>query len=190
MSDITVPLLINGKEVKTSTTFPVISPSTGETLWSCASASKQDALDAVSAAEAALPVWSKTKPSHRRDLILRAAEIFAKRTSESHDYMMKETGAVEAFSAFNTSTSIEMFRDVAGRVGSALQGEIPVCQAEGTSALIVKEPYGVILSISPWYIPSLAPQQSICHWLIQPQGMLPISLVYDQSFTRLRLAIQ
>jgi acyl-CoA reductase-like NAD-dependent aldehyde dehydrogenase len=146
----TVPLLINGKEVITSTTFPVISPSTSETLWSSSSASKNDALEAVAAAEAAFPAWSKSKPNFRRDIMLRAAEFFEKRTSECHDYIMKETGAVEAFSTFNTSTTSEMFKDISGKISSALQGEIPVCMAEGTSALILKEAYGVVLGIAPW----------------------------------------
>jgi delta 1-pyrroline-5-carboxylate dehydrogenase len=150
MSSFTVPLLLNGKEVTTSTTFPVISPSTGEALWSSSSASKQDALEAVAAAEAAFPAWAKTKPNYRRDLLLRAADLFAKRTSEAHEYIQKETGAVEAFSSFNTSNTLEIFRDVAGRIISALQGEVPICQEEGTSALILKEPYGVVLGIAPW----------------------------------------
>lgn len=48
---------------------------------------------------------------------------------------------------------LEILRDVSGRIFSALSGEIPICQAEGTSALIVKEPYGVVLGIAPWNAP-------------------------------------
>lgn len=150
MASFTVPLLINGKEVITSTTFPVISPSTGETLWPSSSASKEDALDAVRAAEAAFPAWSKSKPNFRRDIMLRAADLFEKRTSECLEYIMKETGAAEAFSSFNTATTTEMFKDIAGKISASLQGEIPVCQTEGTSALVVKEAYGVVLGIAPW----------------------------------------
>lgn len=146
----TVPLLINGKEVTSSTTFPVVSPSTSETLWSSSSASKAEALEAVAAAEAAFSAWSRSKPNFRRDIILRAGVLFEKRTSECHEYMMKETGAVEAFSKFNTDTTAEMFRDIAGKIAPALEGEIPVCQEEGTSALVLKEPYGVVLGIAPW----------------------------------------
>ncbi|QDS70320.1 hypothetical protein FKW77_008486 [Venturia effusa] len=152
-ANFTVPLLINGKEVRTSTTFPVVSPSTSETVWSSSSASKDEALQAVSAAEAALPAWSKSKPNFRRDIILRAGVLFEKRTSECQEYMMKETGAAESFSQFNTDTTAEMFRDIAGKIGLALQGEIPVCQQEGTSALVLKEPYGVVLGIAPWNAP-------------------------------------
>lgn len=63
---------------------------------------------------------------------------------------MKETGAVEPFSKFNTNTTAEMFRDIAGKIASALEGEIPICQEEGTGALVLKEPYGVVLGIAPW----------------------------------------
>jgi acyl-CoA reductase-like NAD-dependent aldehyde dehydrogenase len=150
MASFIVPLLINGKEVTTSTTFPVISPSTSEILWSSSSASKQDALEAASAAEAAFPAWSRSKPNFRRDIMLRAADLFEKRTSECHEYIMKETGAVEAFSTFNTANTLEIFKDISGKIALALEGEIPICQTEGTSALIVKEAYGVILGIAPW----------------------------------------
>jgi acyl-CoA reductase-like NAD-dependent aldehyde dehydrogenase len=162
---LTVPLLINGKEVTTSTTFDVISPGTSKKLWSCSSASKSEALEAVSAAGSALSSWSKTKPTFRRDILLRAADLLEKRTEEAHNYMMQETGAVEAFSKFNTTTTLEMFRDVAGRIVSALQGEIPVCQDDGTSALLLKEPYGVILSIAPWNAPYILGLRSLIYAL-------------------------
>lgn len=82
--------------------------------------------------------------------MLRAANLFEKRSSECHEYIMKETGAVEAFSSFNTATTLEIFKDISGKIAPALEGEIPVCMEEGTSALVVKEPYGVVLGIAPW----------------------------------------
>lgn len=63
---------------------------------------------------------------------------------------MKETGAVESFSKFNTDATAEMFRDTAGKIAAALDGEMPICQEEGTSALLFKEPYGVVFGIAPW----------------------------------------
>jgi acyl-CoA reductase-like NAD-dependent aldehyde dehydrogenase len=162
---ITVPLLINGKEVSTSTIFDVTSPSNSKKLWECSSVSKSEAHDAISAAASALPAWSKTKPSFRRDILLRAADLFEKQTENAHSYMKQETGAVEAHCKFNTDTTLEMFRDVAGRIVSALQGEIPVCQEDGTSALLLKEPYGVILSITPWNAPYILGLRSIIYAL-------------------------
>ncbi|KAF2418002.1 salicylaldehyde dehydrogenase [Tothia fuscella] len=153
MSATTLPLIINGKETTTSTTFDVVSPSTGETVWKCSSASKKDAIDAVEAAAAAFPPWSKSKPTYRRAIILRAADLLEKKASEFHEAMAKETGSAHPFCKFNTDNATEMLRDVAGRIVSALGGEMPVCQQEGTNALVFKEPYGVVLGIAPWNAP-------------------------------------
>jgi acyl-CoA reductase-like NAD-dependent aldehyde dehydrogenase len=65
---------------------------------------------------------------------------------------MREIGSMEPFAKFNTSITTEMLRDVSGRIEQALHGEIPVCAQEGTEALIVKEPFGVVLGIAPWYV--------------------------------------
>lgn len=153
MADSVVPLLIDGKEVTTSTTFEIVSPSTGEKQWDCASASTSDAIAAVEAAVAAFPSWSKTKPTTRRDMLLRAADIMTKRAAEGEKFIIQETSMVEQFGKFNTETTVAMIIDVAGRISSALQGEVPICQQEGAHAMLVKEPYGVVLGIAPWNAP-------------------------------------
>lgn len=146
----TVPLLINGKEVTTQTTFAVTSPASHQQIWNSSSASLDDVKSAVSAAKAAFPAWSKMKHSAKRDIFLRAANVVEARTDELADYMKMETGAADMFSnGFNVPKMADMLRDVAGRI-SAVMGHIPSCEEEGTSALVVKEPYGVVLGIAPW----------------------------------------
>lgn len=146
----TVPLLINGAEVHTDTTFDVTSPGTSENIWHASSVSKDDAIKAVEAAQAAFRSWSRAKPAFRRDIFLRAADILEGRKDELGQYMMDETGAEESFAkGFNAGLSTDMLREAAGKV-SGIMGSIPVCAEEGTSALVYKEPFGVILSIAPW----------------------------------------
>jgi acyl-CoA reductase-like NAD-dependent aldehyde dehydrogenase len=146
----TVPLLINGKEVTTKTTFPVTSPSSHEKIWQSSTASLEDAKNATAAAHAAFPAWAKMKPAAKRDIFMKAADIVDSRKDELADYMKIETGAADAFSSgFNVPKCADMLRDVAGRL-SGIMGHIPTCEAEGTSALIVKEPLGVVLAIAPW----------------------------------------
>ena len=61
-----------------------------------------------------------------------------------------ETGATETQSKYvNLLSSIEQLRDVAGRIVT-VTGNILVPAEEGKSALMYKEPYGVILGIVPW----------------------------------------
>ena len=145
-----VPLQINGQEVKTAKTYDVKSPSTGKVIWKSSAATTKEAIAAVESAEAAFPSWSQTKPSARRDLFLRASDILASRADEYGQYMDDETGSANQFSTgFNVPTGVELLRDVAGRIVTST-GYIPVCGEEGKSALIYKEPYGVVFGIAPW----------------------------------------
>jgi acyl-CoA reductase-like NAD-dependent aldehyde dehydrogenase len=146
----TVPLLINGKEVTTKTTFSVTSPTTQKEVWLSSSASLDEVSAATSAAQAALPDWSKTKPAAKRAIFMKAADIIDARAEELAEYMKIETGAASQFAiGFNVPKCADMLRDVAGRL-STVMGSIPTCEQEGTSALIVKEPIGTVLAIAPW----------------------------------------
>lgn len=144
-----VPLIINGKDVTTESTFSVNNPKSSEEVWKSSTASVSDAVQAVETAQAAFPAWSKTKPSVRRDIFLRAADLFEKREAELRQYQIQETGADEKFIDFILPLTIEQLRDVAGRA-TAIQGTVPSTSDEGRSAIVYKEPYGVVLGISPW----------------------------------------
>lgn len=45
---------------------------------------------------------------------------------------------------------VNFLRLFAGRI-SSIEGTVPTVAQEGQSAVVVKEPYGVILGIAPWY---------------------------------------
>ncbi|KAF2848515.1 salicylaldehyde dehydrogenase [Plenodomus tracheiphilus IPT5] len=159
----TVPLLINGQEITTKTTFEITSPSSHTPLWNSSSASLDDVASAVSAAKSAFPSWSKQKPSAKRSIFLKAADILESRTTELAAYMNLETGSTDGFSGgFNVPKAAEMLRDVAGRLAT-IQGHIPTCEDEGTSALIIKEPYGVVLGIAPWNAPYILGMRAILY---------------------------
>jgi acyl-CoA reductase-like NAD-dependent aldehyde dehydrogenase len=149
---LTIPLLINGQEILTPTTFPITSPYTNTPCWTSSSATPAHALQAVSAASAAFPTWSTTKPTFRRDILLKAADLLEERLEENAGYMRTEMGADEGASAgFVVPLAIRMLRDVAGRIGG-ICGSVPVVEAEGQSAIVYKEAMGVILGIVPWYV--------------------------------------
>lgn len=145
----TVPAYINGAELPLSSTFDVNSPSTNTLVHRSASATVADALSAVTAAQAALPAWRDLPPAAKRDIFLKTAEIFKSRTEELTKYMVEETGADAGWAGFNINLATDLLVDVAGRV-SSIKGDFPTTSDPGTSAIIYKEPYGVILAIAPW----------------------------------------
>ncbi|KAJ5818793.1 hypothetical protein N7474_004384 [Penicillium riverlandense] len=149
----TVPLIINGKEEISTATFDVTSPYTNQPCWSAAAATPQDAIRAVEAADAAFPAWSQTKPTARRDILLKAADILEERLEQNAEYMRTEMGAdLGASQMFVVPLAIRMLRDVAGRITS-ICGSVPVVEAEGQSAMVFKDAMGVILGIVPWNAP-------------------------------------
>ncbi|KAJ5971362.1 Aldehyde dehydrogenase N-terminal [Penicillium vulpinum] len=150
---LTVPLLINGHEEITPQTFPVTSPYTNKTIWTASAATPQDAIRAVEAANAAFPSWSQTKPTVRRDILLRAADILEARLETNAEYMRQEMGAdVGASAGFVVPLGVRMLREVASRITS-ICGSVPVVEMEGQSAIVFKEAMGVILGIVPWNAP-------------------------------------
>ncbi|PWY87458.1 aldehyde dehydrogenase family protein [Aspergillus heteromorphus CBS 117.55] len=148
-----VPLIIDGEEESGASTFDVKSPYTGKTCWKAAAASRQDAIRAVESANDAFPAWSETKPTVRRDILLKAADILESRLEECAGYMRTEMGAdVGASQYFVVPLAIRMLRDIAGRITS-ICGSVPVVEQEGQSAIVLKEPMGVILGVVPWNAP-------------------------------------
>lgn len=145
-----VPLIIGGKDSEGSRPFPVKNPA-GEVVWEATGASVQDAVKAVEAAEAALPAWAATRPAVRRDIFLRAADIFAQRYDEFVRYQVDETGADPVFIDWILKLTVDNLKEVAGKC-SLVQGSIPACDEDGRAALVLREPYGVILGIAPWYV--------------------------------------
>ena len=148
----TIPLWLDGKELKTESTFDVISPIDHKKLYSCSSATEEDANAAVAAAEKAFKTWSKTKPAFRRDIFLRAADEFAKRRDELFTYSHTETGAPESMFGFEFGLASDACKSVAGLI-SAVNGTVPTVSEEGSSAMLLNEPYGIVLGIAPWNAP-------------------------------------
>lgn len=143
-----VPLFLNGQEKTTSTTFDVISPLNNKVCWKCSSASVEDAEAAIVSASKAFKSWSKTKPGHRRDILLRAAQLLLDAKEQSGLYSSTETGASKDMFGFEYNLAYEACLSTAGLI-SSVQGTIPTTADEGRSSIIVKEPYGVCLGIAP-----------------------------------------
>lgn len=159
----TIPLWLNGEQSTLSSTFDIISPVDQQKLHSCSSASEQDAEAAIKAAEAALKSWSQTKPEERRDILLRAAEGLDKRRDELWHYSHNETGAHQSMFSFDVAAAIALCKDLAGKISAALTGDLPAVAEPGKSAMIVKEPYGVVLAIAPWNAPCVLGTRSFIH---------------------------
>ncbi|GAB0132470.1 hypothetical protein EsDP_00000905 [Epichloe bromicola] len=148
----TVPLVIDGQDYAPEKTFEIKSPATGEVVYKSGGASVADAARAVDAAAEALKTWRKTTPQERQDILLKAAEIMSSRRQELTKYMVDETGSASGWADFNINVSVGMLKDVAGRIPT-LAGSFPATANPSRSAIVLREPYGVVLSVAPWNAP-------------------------------------
>ncbi|KAK2749689.1 hypothetical protein FQN57_005912 [Myotisia sp. PD_48] len=147
-----IPLIINNKPIKTSRIFDVVNPRTGKPIYQCYGASVEIARSAADAANDAFAAWSQTKPGVRRDLMLKAADIYMQRKKELMGYWLEEVGSDPAFGEIIFSMGYGILKDFAGNT-AALEGRAPILGREGQSGVVYKTPYGVILSIVPWNAP-------------------------------------
>lgn len=147
--ELVIPLIIGGKEDNGSSTFDVVSATTGKVCWKAASASSEDAIRAVEAAKKAFPSWSKVKPREKQKILFKAADILESRSTEYGNIMQMEMGgAASPVHGFILPTGIAFLRDIASHI-PLVTGSVPTVAGEGHSAMIWKEPYGVILGIGP-----------------------------------------
>lgn len=160
MADYVVPFIIDGKEVRPSATYDVVSPATGKLLHKCGVATKEDAKAAVEAATRALPAWRDITVSKRRDYLLKAAEIMDRRRDELAGYLIDATGAAQAWADLNIDGSVDQIKDIAGRV-SSLSGAVPSLADPTLGGMVLREPFGVVFAIAPWNAPYILGVRSV-----------------------------
>ena len=146
-----VSLLIDGESISDGSKHTVQNPHDQREVWSYTTANAENANQAIEAAQAAFPAWSNTNPATRGAILQQAAKIFLERSEELAQYMKLETAASDAFIEFNISATTKQLKDIGSRA-TAVQGFFPSIEDDARSALILKEPYGVILGIAPWSV--------------------------------------
>lgn len=149
-----VQLLVNAQDRPSSDgqIFESMNPVTKTVSGLVAAATIADANAAVAAAAAAFPEWSNTGPSHRRKLLMRAADLLEERGDVFERVMAEETGATKAWSQFNIKLSAAILRDCASLTTQILGESLPTDTPHMTS-LAIRRPVGVVLGMAPWNAP-------------------------------------
>lgn len=144
-----VALYIDGISKSTGRKLHVINPVDDRVLWTYSSADVDQVDQAVASANAAFETWATTNPRLRSEVLLQAAVLFLQRREELERAMKLETAADDAFIGFNIQATVKHLKDVANRA-IAIEGTFPFLEDDGRSAIVLKEPYGVVLGIAPW----------------------------------------
>ncbi|MFD0474092.1 aldehyde dehydrogenase family protein [Nonomuraea thailandensis] len=130
-------------------TYPDHSPWSGEVLAEVAAGDADDAQRAITAAHEAFPGWSALPPWRRQQVFLRAADLLHARRGEVLDALAAETGCGRYFGEVQVDFALKLLRQAA-QLAYQPTGSLLPSDVEGTQAMAVRRPVGVVGAIAPW----------------------------------------
>jgi acyl-CoA reductase-like NAD-dependent aldehyde dehydrogenase len=135
------------------------SPATGESLGPVAEGGREDARQAIAAANAAFPGWAARTGFERAELLHRAADVCERRGDELARLLTLDQGKpLKAEAEGEVGELIEFLR-MAAEDGKRLTGTIPEPAAPGRRVLLIRRPLGVLGLITPWNWPYTMPAE-------------------------------
>ena len=103
-------LLINGRLVAGNQTLDVVNPATGKVFTTCPRADVAQLHEAVAAAKAAFPAWSRKSWAERKSLVLALADALEGRLDEFAELLTREQGKPLAHATDEVGGSVAMIR--------------------------------------------------------------------------------
>jgi len=181
---------INGKYVDAidGTKFENINPATGETLCSVAKCNHKDVDLAVKTSRKAFDsgVWSRSTPEHRKEVLLKFAELLRKHGDENSVLECVDTGKLIADCINEVANDAPMHFQWYGELIDKVFGKVGATDPSITS-LVVKEPIGVVAGVVPWNFPLM-----MAVWKAAPALAAGCSIIIkpaeDTPLTALRVA--
>lgn len=172
---------VNGQWIESGTTFPVLNPANGEKLADVADLDVSDVSRAVDHAYNAQVSW-KAKTGKERGAILRKwHDLMLENIDDLAAILTAEMGKplAEAIGEIMYGASyIEWFAEEAKRIYGDV---IPGHQAD-KRIVVLKQPVGVVGSITPWNFPNamiarkVAPALAVgCTFVARPAELTPLS---------------
>lgn len=178
-------MMIAGQPVSASNTFDVINPATGGAFARAQAGNGAHVDQAVAAARAAYPAWSRTPDSERKRLMHAIAGALEANMPELMELVTKETG--KPLGGLNgVGSGMEVGGAIAwAHVTADLELAVEVIQDNDEARIEVhRKPLGVVGSITPWnwplmiavwhVIPALRAGNTV---VIKPSELTPLSTI-------------
>ncbi|MES2517682.1 MAG: aldehyde dehydrogenase family protein [Bacteroidota bacterium] len=127
-------------------------PCTGEIIEHFAQSDIHDVNEVLVAAKQAFKTWKKAPVTQRAKLQHSAAHLMRSKIEELSTILATELGRPIAGCQTEISRSADLL-DFYAEEGLRLKGEIPLHNLEGEKALIIREPIGVVVAITPFNYP-------------------------------------
>ncbi len=159
----------------------VINPSTGETLASVADATVADAISSIEAASQAATAWAATPPRKRAELLRSCFERMVANSEWLARLISLENGKALADAKGEVLYAAEFFRWYAEEA-VRLEGEIAVSPSGANRIVVMYQPIGVSLLITPWNFPAAMATRKIapalaagCTCILKPAEETPLT---------------
>lgn len=153
------PMLIGGKLVDGDAKLKVVNPATEEICATVERASQKQAADAIAAAKAAFPAWSKTPIAKRQAIVSRIADVVRDNAAALASLLTSEQGKPLPEALGEMAWTEGYLRHYA-----TLAPEVKVVQDDATARVEVhRKPLGVVVGIVAWNFPLV-----LAAWKIGP----------------------
>jgi aldehyde dehydrogenase (NAD+) len=147
-----------------------------------AGGTREDALAAIEAAQAAFPAWRKTSPIARGAILSRASQLLEERKAQIARDLCAEEGKTLTEATGEVQRAADILRFFSGE-GWRLKGDNLPSATPNTHLYTVKEPLGVVGLITPWNFPIAIPTWKLAPALvsgnavvIKPASLVPLSV--------------
>jgi succinate-semialdehyde dehydrogenase/glutarate-semialdehyde dehydrogenase len=159
----------------------VINPSTGELLTSVADASVSDAIQSIDAAAHAAAAWAATPPRKRAELLRSCFERMVANSDWLARLISLENGKALSDAKGEVLYAAEFFRWYAEEA-VRLEGELSVAPSGANRIVVMYQPIGVSLLITPWNFPAAMATRKIapalaagCTCILKPAEETPLT---------------
>jgi succinate-semialdehyde dehydrogenase / glutarate-semialdehyde dehydrogenase len=176
-------LFIGGKWVPASSgkRFDVLDPATGDVIATVADGDESDAIAAVDAAAAAARAWAATAPRVRGEALRRAWELMMSRADELAKLISLENGKALVDAKGEVTYAAEFFRWFAEEAVRG-SGEVATAPGGANRILVVRQPVGVCVLVTPWNFPAAMATRKIgpalaagCTVVLKPASDTPLT---------------
>ncbi|GIE94255.1 NAD-dependent succinate-semialdehyde dehydrogenase [Paractinoplanes rishiriensis] len=176
-------LFIGGKWVPAASgaRFDVLDPATGDVIAAVANGDESDAIAAVDAAAVAAPAWAATPPRARAEVLRRAFELMTARADELARLISLENGKALTDARGEVAYAAEFFRWYAEEAVRA-NGTVATAPSGANRILVVRQPVGVCVLVTPWNFPAAMATRKIgpalgagCTVILKPASDTPLT---------------
>ncbi|RCW45897.1 benzaldehyde dehydrogenase (NAD+) [Halopolyspora algeriensis] len=150
---------VNGWRAGSGGSRSVTEPATGDSLGEIGVATAEDVYEASSKAAAAQQDWAGRKPAERAAVLRRAGELFEQHADEVKEWLVRETGGIDAKAALEADIAAAECHEAAA-LPTHPHGEVLTSNADHWS-LARRRPAGVVSVISPFNFPLILSIRSV-----------------------------